>query len=199
MRSRAAPEYQVFPTPRQAAEALRGGGARGAGDRSRSCASFAPDVAVADILTLGAGAGGASCEGVPLATLVPHVHPFVGDGLPLYSIGARLPRTRVGRALWRWAQPALRGRARWSTGRDAATTRRAARLGLAPLPYVHGALSRELTMVGTLPQLEYPRALGAVGARGRAAAVGAAGRARSSRRRATGRWCWSRPSTSQDP
>ena len=31
------------------------------------------------------------------------------------------------------------------------------RLGLAPLPYVHTALSRELTMVGTLPQLEYPR------------------------------------------
>ena len=32
-----------------------------------------------------------------------------------------------------------------------------ARLGLAPLPYTHTGLSRSLTMVGTLPQLEYPR------------------------------------------
>ena len=31
------------------------------------------------------------------------------------------------------------------------------RLGLEPLPWVHTALSRELTLVGTLPQLEYPR------------------------------------------
>ena len=33
-----------------------------------------------------------------------------------------------------------------------------ARLGLGPLPYVHTGLSRELTMVATFPQLEYPRA-----------------------------------------
>ena len=32
-----------------------------------------------------------------------------------------------------------------------------ARLGLAPLPGVHTGLSRALTLVGTLPQLEYPR------------------------------------------
>jgi UDP:flavonoid glycosyltransferase YjiC (YdhE family) len=31
------------------------------------------------------------------------------------------------------------------------------RLGLPPLPYVHTGLSRELTMIATLPQLEYPR------------------------------------------
>jgi UDP:flavonoid glycosyltransferase YjiC (YdhE family) len=33
-----------------------------------------------------------------------------------------------------------------------------ARLGLGPLPWVHTGLSRELTLIGTLPQLEYPRA-----------------------------------------
>ena len=33
-----------------------------------------------------------------------------------------------------------------------------ARLGLAPLPWTHTGLSRSLTMVGTFPQLEYPRA-----------------------------------------
>ena len=64
-----------------------------------------------------------------------------------------------------------------------------ARLGLGPLPWTHTGLSRSLTMVGTLPQLEYPRAwpswLRVVGPlmweprRCR----------RSSRRRATGRWC----------
>src|SRR5439155_669734 len=32
------------------------------------------------------------------------------------------------------------------------------RLGLAPLDYVHGGLSRQLCMVATFPQLEYPRA-----------------------------------------
>ena len=32
-----------------------------------------------------------------------------------------------------------------------------ARLGLAPLPYVHTGISRSLALVGTLPQLEYPR------------------------------------------
>jgi UDP:flavonoid glycosyltransferase YjiC (YdhE family) len=32
-----------------------------------------------------------------------------------------------------------------------------ARLGLPPLPWVHTGLSRELTLIGTLPQLEYAR------------------------------------------
>jgi UDP:flavonoid glycosyltransferase YjiC (YdhE family) len=32
-----------------------------------------------------------------------------------------------------------------------------ARLGLGPLPWTHTGLSRSLTLVGTLPQLEYPR------------------------------------------
>jgi len=73
----------------------------------------------------------------------------------VYSIGARRPRTWAG--AWFWAQanerlvvPSLeRGRSEYNE------TRR--RLGLGPLPWVHTALSRELTMVGTLPQLEYPR------------------------------------------
>jgi UDP:flavonoid glycosyltransferase YjiC (YdhE family) len=33
-----------------------------------------------------------------------------------------------------------------------------ARVGLPPLPYVHGGISRELALVATFPQLEYPRA-----------------------------------------
>jgi UDP:flavonoid glycosyltransferase YjiC (YdhE family) len=115
---------------------------------------FAPDVAVADILTPGPALA-AELEDVPLATLVPHVHPFVGDGHPIYSIGARLPRTRFGRELWRWGNRRF-VHGSLETGRDQYNDTRA-RLGLPPLPYVHTALSRELTMVGTLPQLEYPR------------------------------------------
>jgi UDP:flavonoid glycosyltransferase YjiC (YdhE family) len=115
---------------------------------------FAPDVAVADILTPGPALA-AELEDVPLATLVPHVHPFVGDGHPIYSIGARLPRTRLGRELWRWGNRRF-VEGSLETGRDQYNETRA-RLGLPPLPYVHTALSRELTMVGTLPQLEYPR------------------------------------------
>ena len=86
---------------------------------------------------------------------MPHVHPFVADGHPIYSIGARLPRTGAGRALWRWSNRRF-VQGSLEEGRDQYNeTRR--RLGLEPLPYVHTALSRELTMVGTLPQLEYPR------------------------------------------
>ena len=92
---------------------------------------------------------------MPLATLVPHVHPFVADGHPIYSIGARLPRTAAGRALWRWGNRRF-VQGSLEEGRDQYNeTRR--RLGLEPLPFVHTALSRELTLVGTLPQLEYPR------------------------------------------
>jgi UDP:flavonoid glycosyltransferase YjiC (YdhE family) len=149
----AAPEYQVFPTPDKPLKPYAAA-VRAAEEIRPFVRSFAPDVAVADILTPGPALA-AELEGVPLATLVPHVHPFVGDGHPIYSIGARLPRTRLGRELWRWGNRRI-VQGSLETGRDQYNeTRR--RLGLAPLPYVHTALSRELTMVGTLPQLEYPR------------------------------------------
>ena len=61
-----------------------------------------PDVAVADIMTPAAWLA-AEGAGVPVATLVPHVHPEMAPGFPIYSIGARLPRTRAGAALWRRA------------------------------------------------------------------------------------------------
>ena len=149
----AAPEYQVFPTPERAAEAVRGGGAGGASRRGRWCATFAPDVAVSDILTP-APALAAELEGVPVATLVPHLYPHLPPGFPPYSIGARLPRTAVGRALWRAFDPLVargleQGRREYNECR--------ARLGLGPLPYVHTGVSRSLTLVATLPQLEYPR------------------------------------------
>ena len=122
--------------------------------RSRSSASSRPDVVVADILTL-APALAAELEGVPCATLVPHVYPPGEPDFPVYSLGARLPRTALGRALWRRAQrPVARGLERGR--RELNDTR--AELGLAPLEHVHGGISRELALVATFPQLEYPRA-----------------------------------------
>ena len=150
----AAPEYQVFPTPDKPLKPYAAA-VRAAREIQPFVHEFAPDVAVADILTPGPALA-AELEGVPLATLVPHVHPFVADGHPIYSIGARLPRTGLGREAWRWANRRF-VQGSLEQGRDEYNeTRR--RLGLAPLPWVHTALSRELTLVGTLPQLEYPRA-----------------------------------------
>jgi UDP:flavonoid glycosyltransferase YjiC (YdhE family) len=148
-----APEYQVFPTREKPLKPYAAA-VRAAQEIRPVVHDFAPDIAVADILTP-APALAAELESVPLATLVPHVHPFMAPGHPVYSIGARLPRTPVGAALWTWANRHIVQRS-LAEGRDEYNeTRR--RLGLGPLPWVHTALSRELTLVGTLPQLEYPR------------------------------------------
>jgi MGT family glycosyltransferase len=148
----AAPEYQVFPTrerPMKPYEAA----VHAARETQPQVQAFAPDVAVSDILTP-APALAAELEGVPVATLIPHGNPHLPPGFAPYSFGARLPRTQVGRALWRQtdrlvARGLEQGRREYNECR--------ARLGLGPLPWVHTGLSRELTLVGTLPQLEYPR------------------------------------------
>ena len=85
-----APEYQVFPTREKPLKPYAAA-VRAARRRSgRSCTTSRADVAVADILTPGPALA-AELEGVPLATLVPHVYPFVPPGHPIYSIGARAP------------------------------------------------------------------------------------------------------------
>jgi hypothetical protein len=112
-----------------------------------------PDVVVSDILTL-APMLAAELEGVPCATVIPHVDPRGAPGFPVYSVGARLPRTAAGRRLWDAFDPLVaRG---LELGRVELNETRA-RLGLAPLDHVHGGISRELALVGTFPQLEYPR------------------------------------------
>jgi UDP:flavonoid glycosyltransferase YjiC (YdhE family) len=148
----AAPEYLVFPTPEQPLKPYEA--AVLAAETTRSFVrSFTPDVAVADILTA-APALAAELEDVPLATLIPHLFPDLPPGWPPFSIGARLPRTRVGAAFWRQTYRFVelgleQGRREYNDCR--------AELGLPPLPYVHTGLSRGLTMVATFPQLEYPR------------------------------------------
>ncbi len=148
----AAPEYHVFPSgpePLDFYEAV----VHATRDTLPLVAALEPDVVVADILTL-APALAAEIEGVPCATLIPHVFPEGEPGLPIYSLGARLPRTAAGRAFWRRAGRPLEhglqlGRAQLNDVR--------ARLGLPALDYTHGGTSRELALVATFPQLEYPR------------------------------------------
>jgi UDP:flavonoid glycosyltransferase YjiC (YdhE family) len=148
-----APEYPVFPTrgrPLKPFEAV----VRAAADTRPLVAGLRPDAVVADILTLAPALAG-ELEGVPVATLIPHLDPRGAPGFPPYSIGARLPRTRLGRRLWRATDPLLArslelGRAELND------TRR--RLGLEPLSWVHNGISPALALVATFPQLEYPRA-----------------------------------------
>jgi UDP:flavonoid glycosyltransferase YjiC (YdhE family) len=113
----------------------------------------APALVVHDILTL-APALAAELAGLRAATLIPHVYPVAAPPLPPYALGARLARTPAGRALWRTlVRPVKRGAER---GRQELNETRV-RLGLAPLARTHGGISPQLAIVGTFPQLEYPR------------------------------------------
>jgi MGT family glycosyltransferase len=156
-----APEYSVFPSgpagsaPLDFYEAV----VHATRDTLPLVRQLQPDVVVADILTL-APALAAELHGRPTATLIPHVHPHGEPHFPIYSLGARLPRTSAGRAFWRQAQRAVdRGLER---GRlDLNRTR--AQLDLPALDHVHGGISRQLALVATFPQLEYPRTQGGWG------------------------------------
>jgi UDP:flavonoid glycosyltransferase YjiC (YdhE family) len=149
----AAPEYQVFPTRERPLKPYAT--VVGATAQTRpAVARFAPDVVVHDILTL-APAMAAELEGIPAATLIPHLHPSSAPSAPPYALGARLPRTAAGRRLWRKmerpVQLGLRlGRAELNEARG--------RLGLPALTRLYGGISSRLCIVGTFPQLEYPRA-----------------------------------------
>jgi UDP:flavonoid glycosyltransferase YjiC (YdhE family) len=152
LRFAAAPEYQVFPSGPEPLDFYEAA-VQATGDTLPLVREEEPDVVVADILTL-APALAAELEGRPWATLIPHVYPHGEPQFPIYSLGARLPRTAAGRALWRAAQgPIARG---LELGR-LELNRARAQLGLEPLAHVHGGISRELALVATFPQLEYPR------------------------------------------
>jgi MGT family glycosyltransferase len=147
-----APEYEVFPSGPEPLDFYQAV-VHATRDTLPLVSDLRPDVVVADILTL-APALAAEIAGVPYATLIPHVFPHGERHFPIYSLGARMPRTGVGRSLWRGAQHVVEkglelGRVELNQTR--------ARLGLSALDYVHGGISRELALVATFPQLEYPR------------------------------------------
>ena len=152
MRFLAAPEYPVFPTQEQPLspyEAI----VRATGHTRPSVVAAAPDVVVHDILTLAPALAG-ELEGIPVATLIPHVYPVGAPGFPPYALGARLPRTAAGRALWRRFDKRVEMGLR--QGRSELNDARG-RLGLDPVTRFHGGLSPQLCLVGTFSELEYPR------------------------------------------
>jgi UDP:flavonoid glycosyltransferase YjiC (YdhE family) len=146
-----APQYEVWPLADSGLKPYEA--AVWAAQRTRPLVDdFEPDVVVADIVTTAASLA-AQAAGRPWVTLVPHVFPVQMRGYPPYSIGARLPRTRAGALLWRGFEPLTRGGV--ELGRRQLNHARA-QLGLPPLPHVHGGMSRELTLIASFPQLEYP-------------------------------------------
>ncbi len=152
MRFVSAPEYQLFPgdsEPFKMYEAV----VRATGVTRRAVADARPHVVVHDILTLAPAMAG-ELEGVPVATLIPHLHPAGAPGFPPYAVGARRPRTGLGRRVWAALDAPTRAGLR--RGRTELNSARG-RLGLSPVSRLHGGLSERLCMVATFPQLEYPR------------------------------------------
>jgi UDP:flavonoid glycosyltransferase YjiC (YdhE family) len=152
MRFAPSPEYQVFPTRERPLKPYEAA-VRAAKETQPLFRQLEPDVVVADIITVAASLT-AQMEGRPWATIVPHVLPTHDAGFPPYSIGARLPRTRLGSMVWQAVRPATsagerKGRQELNGARE--------RVGLPPLDRLHGGISRQLAIVATFPQLEYPR------------------------------------------
>lgn len=148
----AAEEYRMFPPPdpdspegAHAAEAAKA--------LLPLLEETRPHAVVSDILTL-APTLAAEKAGVPLATLIPHIYPVVEPGRPFFAVGLQPARTPVGRAIWRAGQRALN--IGLEQGRNDLNRQRA-RLGLPPTERFHGGISADLALVGTFPQLEYPR------------------------------------------
>ena len=147
-----APEYSAFPIgdqPLDFYEAV----VYATRDTLPLVRELQPDIVVHDILTLGPSLAGELLGYSPRDAHPPCV-PRGGPGFPIYSFGARLPRTVLGRGFWERAHlPVRRG---LQSGRLALNNTRA-QVGLPPLDHVHGGTSRELALVATFPQLEYPR------------------------------------------
>lgn len=112
-----------------------------------------PDVIVGDVLTL-ASSLTAELNGISFITNVPHFwHATGADAVPFGS-GWSPAETRPAKAIFRWLhrfeQAGLEyGRVELNVTREA--------VGLPPLDKVHGALSEDLVLVGTFPQLEPER------------------------------------------
>jgi UDP:flavonoid glycosyltransferase YjiC (YdhE family) len=74
--------------------------------------------------------------------------------MKFFGFGVMPPRSTIGRAAWRAARPVLESGLR--RGRSELNEVRRG-LALEPTGRFHGGLSEELVLVGTYPELEYPR------------------------------------------
>ena len=154
MQFAAAPEYQVFPTPERPLKPYAAA-VRAARETVPVVERFAPDVAVSDILTPAPALAAELCGGAGR-----HAHPARPParraGVPVV-LDRRAAAAHARRGARSGAQRTGSSRIGLERGREEYNGARA-RLGLAPLPYVHTGISRSLALVATLPQLEYPRA-----------------------------------------
>ncbi len=154
MRFAAAPEYEVFPgaatrnvQPYKAAV--------WAADLTRATVEeFDAEVVIADILTI-AAALAAERAGRPVGDARPArpAHPRARGCRPSRSVPACRARGRDGSSGARSTRSCAAG-----SSRDASSSTSARRrVGLPPLAHFHGGISRQLALVATFPQLEYPR------------------------------------------
>lgn len=153
MRFASAPEYPVFPQLGQRPLDHYEAATRAAIDTVPLVDEIRPHAVVSDILTLGPALAG-ELRGVPVATLIPHLDPRGERGWPPFSSGARPARTRSGRALWE--RVGRRVDRSLDRGQDELNRARAT-VGLPAVPGHHGGISRQLVLVGSVPQLDYPR------------------------------------------
>lgn len=153
MRFEPAPEHPLFGGSSDEGSQMYEAVVRATAQTREAVALLRPHAVVHDILTLAPAMAG-ELEAVPVATLVPHVYPAGGPGFPPYALGARFPRTRMMRQAWNGVARRTEGGLR--QGRDQLNRTRC-KLGLAPVARLHGGLSERLCLVGTFPQLEYPR------------------------------------------
>lgn len=146
-----APKFEVAPGER--VPNVHEAAALAANELADVVREWQPDVIVGDVLTLSAALAAELCD-VPYVTFVPHFWHATGEDDIPFGSGWAPSRTAVGKAIFRTMHRYERKGLEF--GRDELNeTRRA--VGLAEVDRVHGALSRELVLVGTLPQLEPAR------------------------------------------
>ena len=124
-----------------------------------SIAEFRPDVVVSDALTLSPLLA-AEVAAIPRVKLLPEVYPVAPAGAPAFSLGLIAPRTSFGAVGWRLLAPLVQTRmpsTGWLRGSHAALNEQRRQLGLAAQKQINQPLPGELTLVATLPALEYPR------------------------------------------
>ena len=191
MRFVAAPEYPVFPDAASArSRPVRGGRPRHRADAPAAVGRARPDVVVHDILTLAPALAG-ELEGVPVATLIPHVYPVGAARLSAVRGSARACRGRA------WAR-AVGGARAPARDRAAPRPRRAERhpragSGWPPVERLHGGPERAAVPGRNAAPARVPALVARARARRRAADVGAAVRRRRAAARRERRSCsWPR-------
>ena len=96
----------------------------------------------------------AEAAGVRTATLIPDPYHVPLPGLPVFAQGLLPPRSAFGRGAWNAVWPLAERARRHMRGMQ---NELRGRLDLPPVERLDGAISEDLAMVATFPQLEYPR------------------------------------------